>query len=189
MKPQTKKMIKASFIKLLRQKPLSKITVKEIVESCGINRNSFYYHYNDIPNLLEEIINEKTDEIIREGQNGDFCDWMTAAIRVALENSSAVLNIFNYADRRMFERSLNRIAERTVTGCVDFHSAVFNISDDSREAVILYYKGLLTGLALDWLGSGMKYDLEHKMKRICAIFDGTFENAMRKCKRFDKLSF
>ena len=116
MKPQTKKMIKASFIKLLRQKPLSKITVKEIVESCGINRNSFYYHYNDIPNLLEEIINEKTDEIIREGQNGDFCDWMTAAIRVALENRSAVLNIFNYADRRMFERSLNRIAERTVTG-------------------------------------------------------------------------
>ena len=37
----TKDAIKQSFMKLLNQKPLSKITVKEIVEDCGINRNSF----------------------------------------------------------------------------------------------------------------------------------------------------
>ena len=40
----TKQAIKASFMKLLSQKPLSKISVRDIVEDCGINRNSFYYH-------------------------------------------------------------------------------------------------------------------------------------------------
>ena len=39
----TKAAIKATFISLLNKKPLNKITVKEIVEECGINRNSFYY--------------------------------------------------------------------------------------------------------------------------------------------------
>ena len=41
----TQKAIKESFIKLLNEKPISKISVKDIVEDCGINRNSFYYHY------------------------------------------------------------------------------------------------------------------------------------------------
>ena len=48
----TKAAIKASFIKLLNKKSLAKITVKEIVEDCKINRNSFYYHFSDILSLL-----------------------------------------------------------------------------------------------------------------------------------------
>ena len=40
----TKRAIRASFLKLLNERPLNKITVKDIVEDCGINRNSFYYH-------------------------------------------------------------------------------------------------------------------------------------------------
>ena len=43
----TKKAIKESFISLLNERPYNKITVKDIVDGCGINRNSFYYHYHD----------------------------------------------------------------------------------------------------------------------------------------------
>ena len=52
----TKNAIKQAFIKLLHERPLKQITVKDIVEECGINRNSFYYHFADIPTLTEEII-------------------------------------------------------------------------------------------------------------------------------------
>lgn len=45
----TKQAIKASFLKLLNQQPLSKISVRDIVEDCGINRNSFYYHFMTFP--------------------------------------------------------------------------------------------------------------------------------------------
>nr|MCR4933169.1 TetR/AcrR family transcriptional regulator [Lachnospiraceae bacterium] len=62
----TQKAIKESFIKLLNERPLSKISVKDIVEDCGINRNSFYYHFQDIPALLETIITEQAEEIIKE---------------------------------------------------------------------------------------------------------------------------
>lgn len=47
----TKKAIVNSFIKLLNEKPLDKITVKNIAEDCGINRNTFYYHFSDIREL------------------------------------------------------------------------------------------------------------------------------------------
>ena len=53
------KAIKTTFLQLLEQKPLSQITVKMIVEECGINRNSFYYHYQDLPALIEENFQEQ----------------------------------------------------------------------------------------------------------------------------------
>ena len=62
----TEKAIKATFIKLLNEKPLSQITVKDIVKECGINRNSFYYHFQDITTLIEGIIIEEADRIISE---------------------------------------------------------------------------------------------------------------------------
>ena len=52
----TKQAIKQSFWELLEQRPLAQITVKDIVERCGINRNSFYYHFQDIPALIERAL-------------------------------------------------------------------------------------------------------------------------------------
>ena len=44
----TRTAIVNSFIRLLNEKPLDKITVKDIVDDCGVNRNTFYYHFQDI---------------------------------------------------------------------------------------------------------------------------------------------
>ena len=44
----TRKAIMDSFMKLVDQRPISKITIKDIVEDCGVNRNTFYYHFADI---------------------------------------------------------------------------------------------------------------------------------------------
>ena len=60
----TKRAIKEAFVALLDERPLNKITVKDVVEACGINRNSFYYHFQDLPALLEEIIAQRVQELI-----------------------------------------------------------------------------------------------------------------------------
>ena len=60
----TKKAIVQTFLKLLDDRPLNQITVKDIVEACGINRNSFYYHFEDLPSLMEEILKDEADRII-----------------------------------------------------------------------------------------------------------------------------
>ena len=46
-----KKAIRDSFIKLLNERPLSQITVRDIVDDCGVNRNTFYYYFQDISQL------------------------------------------------------------------------------------------------------------------------------------------
>ena len=103
----TKQAIKASFIKLLNERPLNQITVKDIVEDCGINRNSFYYHFADLPTLLEEVIMEQANNIINEYPSIDSMEMcMDAIISFALKNKKAVYHIFNSVNRGMYEHYL-----------------------------------------------------------------------------------
>ena len=70
----TKRAIKESFVNLLNERPLNKISVRDITDKCGINRNSFYYHYQDIPALMEEILTEQIDDIIEKYSGTDSLD-------------------------------------------------------------------------------------------------------------------
>jgi AcrR family transcriptional regulator len=55
MSKYTKLALGESLKRLLQKKPLSKITITEIVEDCGLNRMTFYYHFKDIYELLEWV--------------------------------------------------------------------------------------------------------------------------------------
>ena len=51
----TREALKSALLRLLEERPLREITVKDLVQSCGVNRNTFYYHFKDIPALLVEL--------------------------------------------------------------------------------------------------------------------------------------
>lgn len=50
---QTKRAIAESFKKLLSKRGLKKITVRDIVEDCGVNRQTFNYHFHDVYDLMD----------------------------------------------------------------------------------------------------------------------------------------
>ncbi|WP_270501513.1 TetR/AcrR family transcriptional regulator [Clostridium butyricum] len=59
----TRMVIKESFLSLIQEKLLDKITIKEICEKADINRATFYYHYTDLPTLLTAIETENAAHI------------------------------------------------------------------------------------------------------------------------------
>ena len=61
---RTRASIIEAFAQLLEERPINKITVKDIVNRCDINRNTFYYHFPDIPSLLLEMMEEKVNALI-----------------------------------------------------------------------------------------------------------------------------
>ena len=62
----TKKAIVESFMYLLGKKSIDKITVRDVVDHCGINRNTFYYYFQDIYAVLEEISRNVSDALPRD---------------------------------------------------------------------------------------------------------------------------
>jgi len=59
----TKRVLKESMLKVLAEKPVQKITVKELCELAQVNRATFYLHYHDPFDLLEQIENEVFEDI------------------------------------------------------------------------------------------------------------------------------
>ena len=53
---ETKILMAEALKRLIKERPFAKITVQDIVTECNINRNTFYYHFTDITELLSEII-------------------------------------------------------------------------------------------------------------------------------------
>ena len=178
----TKTAIKESLMKLLNRKPLNKITVKEIVDDCGINRNTFYYHYSDIRALLEEIFNEQSNQLLRSVEGKSVYECLTTAIVFALENKTAMLHIYDSPDREVLVQYIFRSTERTISDYITCVTKPQRLHPEDAEALVLYYKSLMTGLAADWLSSGMRYDLTDKLMRVCELFDGTFESVVKKCR-------
>ena len=58
MRQTTKQAIAEALRNLLNQRSIEKITVKDIVEECGVNRQTFYYHFYDVYDLMEWMIEE-----------------------------------------------------------------------------------------------------------------------------------
>ncbi len=63
---RTKKSIANAFLELRKQKPIEKITVKELAELAYINKATFYTHYHDIYDLTDQLENEFMESIIEE---------------------------------------------------------------------------------------------------------------------------
>ena len=111
--------IKQTFTKLLDEMPLSEISVKLIVENCGINRKSFYYHYQDIPSLLEEVVTEDTERAIRSCKNLSSLEECLRSITAhILENRRAILHIYRSMSRDSY-RHLSQRAVRAVAALAD----------------------------------------------------------------------
>lgn len=63
----TKKAIMETFLRLMEKKPLEKITVRDLVDECGINRNTFYYYFQDIYAVLEEYCDQVVTDLPKDG--------------------------------------------------------------------------------------------------------------------------
>lgn len=166
----TDKAIKEAFLKLLDEIPYNKITVKMIVEECGINRNSFYYHYQDIPELLEAIIKDLVDKVISRHQIIDtLADGYNYSFQFLIKHKKAIFHIYKSVKRDSFEKNLMRLCDYYVRNSADSIITNKELSDNDREILITYYKCACFGLAINWLEEGMKEDIIAKFQRLIEL--------------------
>lgn len=163
----TRRAIKETFIHLLEERPLNDITVKDIVERCGINRNSFYYHYQDIPALIEEIIKEDAEAIIRAYPSvTTIVDGFDAVIEFASQHRRAILHIYRSVSWEVFERKLMQVCEYFVSSYANTALAQEPIPPEDRKTIVDYYKCVCFGLTIGWLDSGMSEEHMRSIRRI-----------------------
>ena len=178
---RTKKAISDAFWRLLEEKPYNKITVQNIVECCQINRNTFYYHFQDIPALTEHTIKKWTEQVINNNcEFGEPIHCITLMVQEFIRRKSAFIHLYRSSRREAFMRYLNEISLHAVQFYVDNTTEDVNISPEDKAVFIRYYKCTLAGVVLDWLDTGASYDLLDFCERICHSFEGSGRRAFLK---------
>ena len=183
MPPFAKREIKNSFIKLLTERPISQITVKDIVEDCGVNRNSFYYHFQDIPSLLEEIIVEMTAKVIENlPEESTFEEKVTAALQEINLNKRMIYHIYGSSNREFYEKQLMKICEHVTRTYIRSREYSERVDSKDLEFVISYLKCELFGQLIDWLNHDMSYDIVEHSRILCRMFAGSMRMVCQKYK-------
>lgn len=180
----TEKAIKASFMKLLNAQPLNQISVRDIVEECGINRNSFYYHYQDIPALIEEIVEECFDVLVRKYANvTSLSDGFHAAVWFMLENKMALLHIYNSLSREVFERYLMKFCGDLIESYIGTAFGETDIPQRDRELIVRLLKCQFFGAFIDWMNRGMPETVTEDINRILEICHGMADEIVQRCQK------
>jgi len=163
-----KKMIIDAFWELLKEKPYNKISVRLIVERCGVNRNTFYYYFQDIPALVEEILNGQIDLLIaKHCRVGSLEECISLLAGFFTENKKVVMHLYRALPREVFISHLDRLVYHLTDLYIGNIAAALDLHIENRELVVRFFKCLLVGSFLDWLEHGMEYDLQSECMLIC----------------------
>lgn len=182
MPPFTKRAIMQSFIKLLNEMPLDKITVKEIVGDCGVNRNTFYYYFKDVYMLLEECFQEKSEKALKEINAGEpWQDCFIRAMSFAFQNKKVTYNVYNSVSRDQFDRYLMSVTNELMYKVVSYKARDLSISKADVEMIGKFFACALSGYTLAWVADGMKEDPQEQLNRAAELFSGCISNVLLAC--------
>ena len=176
----TKRALAASLKKLLAQKPLSKITIADITEDCGINRMTFYYHFQDVYDLIDWICQEEGGRAL-QGRK-DYATWQegfTALCRAVIENRSFIQGVYHSVQREQIEAYLYRVTYGLLIDVVEELAAPYSISREDREYITHFYKYAFVGVMLDWVRRGMKESPEEVVGRVSRMTRGQLLSAIQ----------
>lgn len=182
----TRKAIIESFLRLLDAQPLNRISIKDIVEDCGVNRNTFYYHFADLPSLIEAIVKDDADRIAEEcGGVESLEDCLKAALQFTKAHRRAVYHVYSSASRDIIEQYLLEICGYVAGRFIDNLSAGTAACDENRAALVQFVKCECFGQVIDWLNHGMNTDMEKQFLRLCRLGRGMTAEMLRRSAQED----
>lgn len=177
----TKKEIIKTFLNLLEQKPLSKITVKNIVESCGINRNTFYYYYKDIYDLVDDIFNIETEKVTSQNPvHGHWQDGCLQSMHYLVDHSMIIHNVFNSIKLETIKAYLFKTAHRLL---ITFSNSVTEgncVPEKDKNFIADFYSHAFVGIFLDWIRGGMKQEPEKFIGLMGRMLNGSIYDVLKK---------
>lgn len=182
----TKRALEASLKNLLLEKPLDKITVKDIAEDCGINRMTFYYHFKDIYDLIEWSCEEDAVKAL-EGKN-TYDTWQQGFLQIfeaVLSNKPFIMNVYHTVNREQVERYLYKLTYKLLFDVLEEKGAGMSVKQEDKMFIANFYNYAFVGLMLEWVRGGMKEEPQHMIDQLAPLMQGNLARALEAC-RTDK---
>ena len=175
----TKRLIADTLKALMRTKPFSKITVSEIINTCKINRKTFYYHFEDIYALLKWMFEEEAIEVVKHFDLlVDYEEAIRFGMQYVEENDYIISCAYDSIGREEMKRFFYADFVGVVTAVIDTaESNIGRTTDpDFKEYVAKFYTEAIAGMLIDWAQQKDKHDKEKVIGYLTTIIAAAIDS-------------
>lgn len=176
----TKQAIKESFLKIAAKKPIRKITVRDVVEDCGLNRNTFYYYFSDIYALLEDLLVSETERAVRACRETESIGEGFAVLFGWIEeNYDAFRNIYTEIGRDSVEYVISKVFDREILAYVKRCAKGIYVNGTDLLLVTGVIRSIYFGALSDHLRHNMHMDPRAYAMRVERMFKNSIPESLQ----------
>ena len=145
MNQLTKDAIAKALTDLLQERPIEKITIKDITDRCGINRQTFYYHFSDIYDLMEWTMDKELRKALgtREISPTDWKEYVRKIFAVMRSRKRGLLNAYDEKNRLYYEVFLKKEIQPVVRQLVSECPEAEEVSEEKKTFIEEVYTRIL----------------------------------------------
>ena len=173
MSNHTKQLLGETLKTLMTKKPLRKITIQELVNTCSVNRQTFYYHFHDIYDLLEWIYQTEAINEVSNITYESWCDEISIIVDYLYKNKNFCYATYRSLGKDSLDRFLlnvfDDLTEKVLSGIEESKM----LSPEDRLFIIRLYGHALSGTLLDWVASKFATPPEQRAHQVCHSIKGT----------------
>ena len=167
----TQTLILNTFSEMLERMPFEKITVSAIIKACGISRNTFYYHYQDIYDLLDHWLEQELGKFARQASaDEDWPSGIKAFLHSCKSHKKMVYHLFNSLSRDRLERYVFANTDNTIYDFVNRAAADVSLPPQRLEAIANICRYAIIGYFLRFLWNGMNDDIDAAVDELSEVF-------------------
>ena len=176
----TKQALEVSLKKLLLQKPLDKITINNLTADCGISRMAFYYHFEDIYDLLHQVLKRKLHDFSNDTEKYDtFYEEYVRSAKFLMNNKKAMAHIYHSKDRELLQMYMERITFIFVERFVREAAESYDISEEGIDYLTEFYSYTIVGNTMHWIQEGMPPYRERYLYLVSKSFEDSIDDMIR----------
>lgn len=174
----TKRAIGYAFKDLLKEKSFNKITITDIANNCAINRQTFYYHFQDIKDLVEWLCIDEVDNILNKNDECEkWEDKFLMIFKVILKEKEVVENIYHSVSVEVLRTNLYRLVYPIIYSEIVEESKGKNLREEDKKFITDFYKYAFVSIVLDWIDKGMIENPEIIVLKVSNLITGTINHA------------
>lgn len=167
---------------LLATKPLYKITIKEITDIVGINRQTFYYHFQDIYDLALYMYRHDIYKLLEDFDfSNDFSLIIKIMFTYAVDNRNLLLNTISNADSGVVNQYMSSVVNEMVIKAIQYRAKALNVevSDEGVKELAEFYTYYISGEIMNWFKSGINNISQTKFKIVSYFVKVNFDHNIK----------
>ncbi|MEA4973347.1 MAG: TetR/AcrR family transcriptional regulator [Candidatus Metalachnospira sp.] len=177
----TKHLMTDSLKKIMAQKPLNKISIREICEGCGVNRQTFYYHFDDIYDQVKWMYEQEAISLLKE--NEGVLIWQDGLLQLfhyIEENRAVSMCALKSLGREHLKKFFHKDVHDIIQKAVSTADNALPTSKKHEDFLIEFYTAAIVGLLENWFLGDLKETPEEIIENLDTVIKNQMIGAIQK---------